>query len=122
MDNPFKNDELRKVYNRILDLNPFKDKTKAEILEEKKFKLSHIEELKELLESMEQLISDSRYVKIRKLRQEQLDHNINLLKTLHTIDPKISEIQARISTLEEELDMVKVIKTQIERIESETGI
>ena len=117
--NPFQSEDLKKVYNRIMDFNPFRAKTKDDNLEEKKSRLAYIEELKELSEMAEQLIADTRYQKLRKLHQEQLNHNLELLKTTTTIDPKISELQARIQTIEEELNMAKVIKKQIEQIENE---
>ena len=117
--NPFQTEDLKKVYNRILDFNPFRAKTKEDNLEEKQKRLEYIEELKELSEMAEQLISDARYQKLRKLRVEQLNHNLELLKTTNTTDPRISEIQARIQTLEEELDMPKIFKKQIEAIENE---
>ena len=117
--NPFQTEDLKKVYNRILDFNPFRAKTKEDNLEEKQKRLGYIEELKELSEMAEQLIADARYQKLRKLRVEQLNHNLELLKTESTIDPKIAAIQARIQTLEEELDMPKVFKKQIEAIENE---
>ena len=117
--NPFQTEDLKKVYNRILDFNPFRAKTKEDNLEEKQKRLGYIEELKELSEMAEQLVSDSRYQKLRKLRQEQLNHNLELLKTESTVDPKIATIQARIQTLEEELNMAKVLKEQITKIENE---
>ena len=114
--NPF---SPEKIYNRIMDFNPFRPKTKEDILDEKKHRLSRLEELKELSEMAEQLIADSRYIKLRKLRQEQLDINMELLKTTKSTDPRISELQASVQRLEEELDMVKLIRNQIERIENE---
>lgn len=117
--NPFQSEDLKKVYNRILDFNPFRAKTKEENLEEKQKRLSYLEELKELSEMAEQLVADSRYQKLRKLRQEQLNQNLELLKTTVSTDPKISEIQAKVITLEEELNMAKIIKEQIARIENE---
>ena len=117
--NPFQTEDLKKVYNRILDFNPFRAKTKEDNLEEKQERLNYLDDLRELLEIADQLVADARYQKLRKLRVEQLNHNLELLKTESTIDPKIATIQARIQTLEEELDMPKIFKKQIEAIENE---
>ena len=117
--NPFQTEDLKKVYNRILDFNPFRAKTKEDNLEEKQERLNYLDDLRELLEIADQLVADARYQKLRKLRVEQLNHNLELLKTESSIDPKITAIQARIQILEEELNMAKVLKEQITKLENE---
>ena len=124
MNNPFQPDNVKSVYNRksIYNriINTFKPVTKEEEAKDRQRRISNLDELKELLHVVELINADVRYQKLRKLRKDQLSINIELLKTTKSTDPNITMIQGQVQTLEEELDMTRIIKQQIGRIENES--
>jgi hypothetical protein len=117
--NPF---DLKTTFNRVMEFNPFKPQTTDEIQKDSVTRRSKLNELKELLDIAERLSEDARYQKIRSLKLEQLNHNIELLKTIATVDANVSKIQSRIETLEEELDFTKYIRREIKRMENEPRV